>query len=205
MNQSRRVKPEIAQPDLFMSPAQLDSQPEGALPEGFAYAADIMPESLARDLVARFGTLPFRNFEFHGFEGKRRVVSFGWKYDFSAERIREAEPMPGFLAEIRARVVPAVGRAPEAFGQVLVTEYGPGAGIGWHKDKAVYDEIVGLSLGASCTLRLRQRQGTGWRRWSRTLERRSAYLFSGEVRSAWEHSIPPVTRARFSLTYRSLA
>jgi alkylated DNA repair dioxygenase AlkB len=174
-------------------------------PAGLVYQPEVLSVAEEAQLLGQLAELPFAPFEFHGFEGKRRVVSFGWKYDFSAERIREAEPMPGFLADIRARVVPAVGRAPEAFGQVLVTEYGPGAGIGWHKDKAVYDEIIGLSLGASCTLRLRQRQGTGWRRWSRTLEPRSAYLFSGEVRSAWEHSIPPVTRARFSLTYRSLA
>jgi len=40
---------------------------------------------------------------------------------------------------------------------VLVTEYGSGAGIGWHRDKAVFGEVVGISLLAPCVLRFRRK------------------------------------------------
>jgi alkylated DNA repair dioxygenase AlkB len=86
-----------------------------------------------------------------------------------------------------------------------VTEYGPGAGIGWHRDKAVFDEVVGVSLATACTLRLRRKTGASWERRSTELLPRSVYLFSGEVRSDWEHSIPPVPQIRYSLTFRTLA
>lgn len=97
-----------------------------------------------------------------------------------------------------------MGKLPEAFTQVLVTEYGPGAGIGWHRDKAVFDEIIGISLGTACTLRLRREYSGKWQRLSVELAPRSAYLLSGAVRIEWEHSIPPVTDTRYSLTFRSL-
>jgi len=45
--------------------------------------------------------LPFRDFEFHGYTGKRRVVSFGWQYDFEARRLRKADDMPAFLVALR--------------------------------------------------------------------------------------------------------
>jgi len=86
-----------------------------------------------------------------------------------------------------------------------VTEYAPGAGIGWHKDKAIFGEIVGVSLLAPCTFRLRRREGTGWQRLSFIAEPRSAYLLSGPSRMLWEHSIPPLDRLRYSVTFRNLA
>lgn len=176
-----------------------------SLPEGFAYEPDLHSRSEEEELVARLLDLPFRQFEFHGFEGKRRVVSFGWTYDFAAATLRQADAIPDFLVPVRDRAARAVERDPEAFGQALVTEYRSGAGIGWHRDKAVFGEVVGVSLAASCTLRLRCKTGASWERRSIELAPRSVYLFSGEVRSDWEHSIPPVPQTRYSLTFRSLA
>src|ERR1700722_5555613 len=44
----------------------------------------------------------------------------------------------------------------------MVTEYGPGAGIGWHRDRPSYEDIVAVSFLAPCTLRLRRRvEGLG--------------------------------------------
>ncbi len=93
---------------------------------------------------------------------------------------------------------------PERLQQVLVTEYGPGAPIGWHKDKAVFDEVVGVSLGAACTFRLRRKVGNKWERRNLTLEPGSAYVITGEARTDWEHSIPPVDALRYSVTFRSM-
>lgn len=183
----------------------LDLFGEPSFPAGFDYRPEVLTIDEEATLIEQVSTLPFKEFEFHGFLGKRRTVSFGWTYDFAAATLRSTVLMPDYLAAIRRQMAEVFGREDEVFEQVLVSEYGPGAGIGWHRDKAVFGEIIGLSLGASSTLRLRQQAAGKWRRVNTVLEPRSAYLFSGSVRSDWEHSIPPVAEHRYSLTFRTLA
>ena len=169
---------------------------DAGLPPGLRYGPQLItPEEAAR-LVESISDLPFEAFQFHGFTGKRRVVSFGWKYDFTAQRLEAIEPIPDFLLSLRGRAAHYAGLNEGALEQVLVTEYQPGAAIGWHKDKAVFDEVVGVSLGASCTMRFRRIQGKSWERRTVLLEPGSAYIITGESRSAWEHSIPPVEVTR---------
>jgi alkylated DNA repair dioxygenase AlkB len=127
-------------------------------PEGFRYRADLIDSTEEDALVARMRELPFREFEFRGFLGKRRVVSFGWQYDYSGGGLRKAEHIPEFLLDLRARAAAFANQDAEAFQQVLVTEYGPGAGIGWHRDKAVFGEVVGVSFLAPCVLRFRRKK-----------------------------------------------
>ena len=142
-------------------------------------------------LLAFVRELPFRDFEFHGYTGKRRVVSFGWHYDFSARYLRKADDIPDFLLPLRSAAAALAGPGPEELRHVLVTEYGPGAGIGWHRDKAVFGETVGVSLLSPCVLRLRRKMGEKkWERANVEAEPRSAYLLSAAARSEWEHSIP---------------
>ena len=148
--------------------------------------------------------LPFRDFEFHGYTGKRRVVSFGWKYDFSGRTLLKADDIPEFLLSLREAAAEFAGLRPDALQQALVTEYGPGAAIGWHRDKSVFGEVVGISLLASCVFRLRRAVNDKWERVNIVAEPRSAYLLSGASRTEWEHSIPPVDALRYSVTYRNL-
>lgn len=181
-----------------------DAQPETRLPEGFRYQADVISPRDEELLLGKIETLPFREFEFHGYTGKRRVVSFGWQYDFSARLLRKVDDMPDFLVELRSVAAAFAGIDPEKLQHVLVTEYGAGAGIGWHRDKAEFGEIIGISLLAPCVFRLRRRAGAGWERVKLIAEPRSAYLLSGASRSDWEHSIPPVDALRYSVTFRNL-
>lgn len=183
----------------------LDLFGEPAMPGGFRYRPDIIDAGEESDLLPRLAGLPFKEFEFHGFLGKRRVVSFGWKYDFSTQRMQRVDPIPEFLLRVRERAAAALGGQAASFEQLLVTEYGPGAGIGWHKDKPTFADVIGVSFASSCTLRLRKKADDKWQRVSWALEPRSAYLLTGPVRSEWEHSIPPVSAARYSLTFHSLA
>jgi alkylated DNA repair dioxygenase AlkB len=183
--------------DIFGAPAP-------ALPEGFRYQADLVAPADERTLLAHVRALPFREFVFHGYTGRRRVVSFGWGYDFEAEALRPAEPMPAFLLALREAAAAFAGAAPERLVQALVTEYAPGAAIGWHRDKGVFGDVVGVSLLAACTFRLRRAAGGSWERASITAEPRSAYLLGGPARTEWEHSIPAVEALRYSVTYRSL-
>ncbi len=187
---------QAAQPDLFRASA--------SVPEGFAYRPDFLAPAEDRELVERFAGLPFKEFEFHGYLGKRRVLSFGWKYDFGARALRQADDMPAYLLPLRERAAAFAGIAPLELQQVLLTEYSPGAGIGWHRDKAVFGEVVGISLVSPCVFRLRRNSGSGWERASIVAEPRSAYLLRGPARSEWEHSIPAVDSLRYSITFRNV-
>jgi alkylated DNA repair dioxygenase AlkB len=185
------------QGDLFGGPG---------LPPGLLYRPDVLDPALAAALLAALPALPVQPFAFHGFEGRRRVASFGWRYDFSAARLQRAGPLPAFLLPARAAAAALAGLPADRFVHALVTEYAPGAAIGWHRDRPDFATVVGLSLGAPCRLRLRRRRpGGGWDRAALALAPRSGYVLDGPARHEWEHSIPPVDALRYSLTFRTLA
>ncbi len=177
---------------------------EPGWPEGFQYEEEVLPPGLEQTLLREIESLPFRAFKFQGYTGKRRVVSYGWQYDFNDRVLREADPLPEFLLPARELAARFAGAAPEQFPHVLVTEYAPGAGIGWHRDKGVFEDVVGLSLLSPCAFRLRRRVGERWERVTVRLTPRSAYLLRGPVRAEWEHSIPEAEATRYSLTFRTL-
>jgi alkylated DNA repair dioxygenase AlkB len=181
-----------------------ETEPGPALPEGFRYAPDLLTLDEERELVEAIRDLPFKEFEFQGYVGKRRTVSYGWHYDFNQRVLRKTDDMPDFLLALREKAARFAELAPESLQHVLVTEYADGAGIGWHRDKAVFGEVVGISLLSPCTFRLRRANVVGWDRVSIVAEPRSAYLLSGPSRTEWEHSIPGVEELRYSLTFRNL-
>ena len=193
-----------SQINLFDGDADAGPQSIEGMPEGFRYVPSLVGPAEENALVEDIRGLPFRDFEFHGYTGKRRVVSFGWHYDFAAEQVRQADDIPGFLLAIRPRAAALAGLDADSLHQVLVTEYGPGAGIGWHRDKAVFGAVVGISLLASCVFRLRRRTGETWSRVKLVAEPRSGYVLDGAARWVWEHSIPPVAALRYSITFRHL-
>lgn len=175
------------------------------LPEGFRYKPELIGPADESALLASVRGLPFRDFEFHGYTGKRRVVSFGWHYDFSARHLQKADDIPDFLLALRPVAAAFAGLDPVELQHVLVTEYGPGAGIGWHRDKSVFGETIGVSLLSPCVLRLRRKAGVKrWERMNVNAEPRSAYHLSGPARAEWEHSIPSVEALRYSVTFRNL-
>jgi alkylated DNA repair dioxygenase AlkB len=186
--------------DLFGGAAT----PAPTLPDGFRYVPDLITRAEEDALVQLIRALPFRAFEFHGYTGNRRVVSFGSRYDYTERRVRPAEPIPDFLLPLRERAAEFANLQAPTLVQALVTEYDAGAGIGWHRDKAEYGDIIGLSLLASCVFRLRRRAGTTYERVNVVAEPRSAYLMRGVVRTEWEHSIPPVDTLRYSVTFRTM-
>jgi alkylated DNA repair dioxygenase AlkB len=189
-----------------MSPRQLalfDTPAAQSLPEGFVYRPEFLTPSEEAALAARLAALPLQPFQFHGFEGARRVVSFGWRYDFNEGGLKPAEPFPDWLAPFAARAAELAGVAPEAVRQALLTEYRPGAGIGWHRDRPQFEDVVGISLLSPCRFRFRRREATGWRRAALEVAPRSAYLLRGPARRSWEHSIPPMPALRYSITFRT--
>lgn len=172
-------------------------------PAGFAYWPDAFTAAEEQAWLRAIEALPFKPFEFHGYFGKRRIVSFGWRYDYAGRRLRESEPMPPFLLPLRERAASVAGLAADSLQQALVTEYEAGVTIGWHRDKPMFEDVVALSFRSSCRLRLRRRRGPGWERWAAEIAPRSLYRLSGPARHDWEHSIPPVEAPRYSVTFRT--
>jgi alkylated DNA repair dioxygenase AlkB len=172
-------------------------------PEGLRYVAEFIAPDLEHDLIGRISALPLQPFQFGPYEGKRRVASFGFRYDYTLRRLQDAEPIPAWLSPVIARVE-AFGGPLTRIGQVLCTEYDAGVGIGWHRDKLHFDRIFGLSLGSPCKFRFRKAAGGTWQRHTLAAEPRSLYLISGESRTVWEHSIPSVEAPRTSITFRTM-
>jgi alkylated DNA repair dioxygenase AlkB len=173
-------------------------------PEGLRYATDFVSPETEQRLISRIRDLPLQPFQFGQFEGKRRVASFGYRYDYELRQLQRSEPIPAWLHEIVTKVE-AFGGPETQIRQVLCTEYDVGVGIGWHRDKPHFDRIFGLSLGSACKFRFRRSAGKSWDRFTLDAEPRSLYMMSGASRRIWEHSIPAVESPRYSITFRTMS
>jgi len=173
-----------------------------AFPEGFLYQPEFLSESEESALLARFGGLEFRPFDFHGYIAKRRTVAYGFEYDFSSREAAPTEAIPEFLTGLRTKAANWLAIAPEPIVEAVITEYPPGAPIGWHRDVPQFGWIIGVSLASSCKMRLKPYKKTG-RIIPIDLERRSAYVMRGPARWQYQHSISPVKELRYSVTFRT--
>jgi alkylated DNA repair dioxygenase AlkB len=179
-------------------------QTEIELPEGMRYVPDLISAQDEQALLKELPVLPFKEFEFHGFLGKRRTLSFGWHYDFNGGGLAKAEDLPDFLLPLRDRAARFAGLSPSDLEHAMLLEYRPSAAIGWHKDRPDFGDVIGVSLLAPCNFRLRRKAGAKWERRSLIAEPRSAYLLRGPSRTEWEHSIPPLDALRYSITFRTM-
>jgi alkylated DNA repair dioxygenase AlkB len=173
-------------------------------PDGFEYREDAVNVDEERVLIGEISKLTLKPFDFQGYEAKRRVASFGWRYDYGRRSLTEAQALPDFLLPLREKAASLADITPEKFVHSLVTEYTPGTPIGWHRDRSVFGDVVGISLLSRCTFRFRRKIDTKWERHSVILEPRSIYLLRGPARTDWEHSIPEVDQLRYSITFRTV-
>ena len=185
----------MTQTDLFADP----------LLAGLDYRDDFITASEEAGLLERLTALDLAPFRFHGWLGNRKTQSFGWRYDFDDASFTRAGPLPDWLLPLRAKAAALAGAEPDDFVHVLLARYDPGAGIGWHRDRPMFEQVVGVSLNTPAKLRFRRRRPDGFDRFSLDVEPRSAYLLSGEARHDWEHSIAAGEQLRFSITFRTLS
>jgi alkylated DNA repair dioxygenase AlkB len=172
---------------------------------GLAMRPDFIDAAEEAELMTRIDDTGLSPFRFQQWTGKRLTRSYGWSYDFETGRFAATEPIPEWLAGIKTRAAAFAGLAADDLSQALLIRYDPGAGIGWHKDRPVFEHVVGISLGNPATLRLRRRSQPGFERAKADLAPRSIYHLAGEVRHDWEHSIAPLDAPRWSITFRSLS
>lgn len=191
---ARRVPTSAPQPDLF-GPTLLP---------GLSYQDDAVTPAEEAELIARIDSEKLTPFQFQQWEGKRLTRSFGWTYDFQTGRFAPGDAIPAWLLPLRTKAAAVAGLDPNALEQILLIEYGTGAGIGWHKDRPVFEHVIGVSLGAPAVMRFRRREGASFRRATADLASCSIYHMRGEVRDDWEHSIAAMDAPRWSVTFRSL-
>lgn len=183
------------QTDLFAAPP---------LP-GLSMREEIITHDEESALIAAIDAAGLTPFRFHGSEGKRLTASFGWRYDFDDASFQPGDPMPNWLLPVRERAADFIGLPSDELAHALVIRYEPGAGIGWHRDRPVFEHVIGLSLGAAATMRFRRRKPGGFERASAPLQPRSMYHLTGDARHGWEHSLAPLPAKRWSITFRSLS
>lgn len=178
---------------------------DAPLVEGLSYAENVISEAEEHDLLRRLDQMELTPFRFQGWTGNRKTRSFGWRYDFDDASFSRTEPIPGWLGAARDQAAAFAKLSPDEFVHALLARYDPGAGIGWHRDRDVFENVVGISLGSPATLRFRQRVGSRFTRANLEVLPRSAYLLSGPSRWEWEHRITPGDKLRFSVTFRTFS
>jgi alkylated DNA repair dioxygenase AlkB len=181
--------------DLFGAPAIA----------GLEYRPEFITPVEEQELIGHLGEEDLSPFKFQGWTGKRLTRTFGWRYDFDDRSFATSEPIPDWLESLRSKAAVFANIATEDFVHVLLVRYDLGSGIGWHRDRPVFETVVGISLGSPATLRFRRRRPGGFDRANVEVEPRSAYWLSGPARHEWEHSIAPGETLRFSITFRTLS
>jgi alkylated DNA repair dioxygenase AlkB len=184
-----------AQPDLFGDAGLA----------GLSQAGGFVTPREEQMLIASIDAAELSPFRFHGWLGKRLTASYGWRYDFDDASFAPAEAIPDWLLPLRTKAARFAGLQPGELVQALLIRYDPGAGIGWHRDRPVFEHVFGISLGAPATMRFRRRKPGGFDRASALLAPRSIYHLTGEARHEWEHSIAAMEVTRWSITFRSLS
>jgi alkylated DNA repair protein (DNA oxidative demethylase) len=138
-----------------------------------------MSHDEATALVLQIRPLDFAPVEMRGQTARRRTAHFGWVYGFASWRIEPGPPIPEVLVPVRARAATWAGVTPESLEETLVTEYAPGAGIGWHRDAPQFGLVIGVSLAGTCRLRFQRGTGASRRTPALVLDAGLAYLLDG--------------------------
>jgi alkylated DNA repair dioxygenase AlkB len=179
-----------------------------ALPEGFDYQIEFITAGEEAALTNAIAELPLQEAQYKQYTARRRIVSYGARYDFSSNELLPAGPVPPFLHPLRERLSLWLKIPTSALNDALIAEYRPGTQLGWHRDVPDFEAIAGVSLGAACRMRLRRYPPQKGRRGDTLafdLAPRSAYSMRGEARWGWQHAISPTKALRYSITFRTRA
>jgi len=171
---------------------------------GFAYERDFLSRTEDEVLVGHLGRLPLTQAEYKGFLANRRILSYGGRYDFSAQRLQQGEPIAPFLYPLRAKAAAWAGVPASDFTHALIAQYPPVSQLVVHRDVPDCELIVGISLAGPCRMRFRRYPPRSRdKSIALELEPRSIYRLQNEARWEWQHRIPPVPALRYSITFRT--
>jgi alkylated DNA repair dioxygenase AlkB len=179
----------------------------GALPDGLVYQDGFLSAPEEAALIELIARLPLQEARYKSYTARRRVVSYGGRFDYDANELLPSGALIEELHPLRGRVAQWAGVAPEALAHVLVAEYLPGTPLGWHRDVPDFEDVYGVSLGSTALLRLRPYPPVRPKREDiikLPVQPRSIYALRGTARWGWQHSVAPVDAARWSITFRTM-
>ena len=130
-------------------------------PEGFQYIDDFITAEEESELIKAISKNELHPFSFQGFEARRKVASFGFDWSFDTRRLKKGKEIPATFHFLIEKVGGFLGLSPQAFAELLLTEYPSGSVINWHRDAPPFDIIAGISLLSDCVLRLRPQEQAG--------------------------------------------
>jgi alkylated DNA repair dioxygenase AlkB len=191
-------QPASSQGDLFASVAPTFAR-------GYAYEPEFLSKAEEAGLISEIERLPLKQAEYKGFLAHRRIVSYGGRYDFSAQRLQPGEPIAPFLHPLRARAAAWAGSLADELTHALIAQYPRGSQLGWHRDVPDFELVLGISLGGPCRMRFRHYPPRSREKSiALGIEPRSIYRLQDAARWEWQHSVPPVPALRYSITFRTL-
>ena len=174
---------------------------------GLRYEANFLSAAEELALLAVVRSFALKEAQYRQWQAHRRTVSFGGRYDFSANELLPAQPIPPSLFEWRARAAAWSGIDALKFNHALIAEYRPGTQLGWHRDVPNFEAVVGISLAGSARMRFRPyppREGARRAAFALDLAPRSIYTLQGPARWQWQHAVSPTKELRYSITLRTL-
>jgi alkylated DNA repair dioxygenase AlkB len=176
-----------------------------AAPPGLSYAPEFLSAQEETQLLALLNGLPFQEAQYKEWHARRRIVSFGGRYDFTRHQLNDAPPIPEFLLPLRERIARFANIAPENIRHAMVAEYQPATPLGWHRDVPDFELIMGVSLRGYARLRFRPWPPKLNARTTFAIELapRSAYVLREDVRWHWQHAVSPTKELRYSITFRT--
>jgi alkylated DNA repair dioxygenase AlkB len=189
-----------------MSQASLFDHEETSFPPGMRFEPEWLGAAEEGALIETIRALDLREARYKQYTARRRVASFGGKFDYDNNRLLPAPPIPPAFEPLRERVARWLGVEPGLFSQMLVAEYAPGTPLGWHRDVPDFESIVGVSLLGEGEMRFRPYPPPAGRSdatRSLLLPPRSAYVLEGPARWQWQHAIVPTKVLRYSISLRT--
>src|SRR5690606_28790398 len=133
------------------TPTQNDLFADNRYPPGLRYRPDFLSAAEEAALLDAIEALPLTEADYKGWKAKRRIVSYGARYDFGRSVLESADPVPAFLAPLRARIAAETGLGEDELAYALVAADREGVQLGWHRDVPTFETVVGGSrLGPAC-------------------------------------------------------
>lgn len=178
----------------------------GALPDGLTYQPEFLTRAEERQLIELVQYLPLQEAKYKAYTARRRVVSYGGRFDYDSNELLPSSELVEELRPLRARIAAWASLAPEELVHALVAEYSPGTPLGWHRDVPNFEGIFGVSLGSDALLRFRPYPPERPRKEDvikLKVTPRSVYAMRGAARWDWQHSVAPVDELRWSITFRT--
>jgi alkylated DNA repair dioxygenase AlkB len=188
-----------------MTQRELFSGAAAEMLPGLSYRPEFLSAQEEEQLLGVIRSLPFQEAQYKEWHARRRIVSFGGRYDFTRRQLGEAPPIPEFLLPLRDRLAQLAGVAAAGIHHAMVAEYQPSTPLGWHRDVPDFEVVMGVSLLGRARLRFRPwpPQYNARTTFAVELEPRSAYVMQDEARWHWQHAVSPTKELRYSITFRT--